>query len=218
MQQSILHFPEIELSARDGHKMRGYFAHLFGEDSDLWHNHQPDGKVIYRYPLIQYKVVKHAPMIIGLKEGAQLLIQRFLNIQQLEIDGQIIAVHQKNLQGRVANPGVGDSLYDYTFLTPWMALNQKNYKQYNELPETARKNYLEKILQNNILAFFKGIDHFENNRIIVKLRQLKSVSIQFKNEPMFGFLGTFTTNTTLPDYIGLGKSVARGFGTILKEP
>jgi hypothetical protein len=31
---------------------------------------------------------------------------------------------------------------------------------------------------------------------------------------MKGFKGTFAVNFELPDYIGLGKSVSRGFGTI----
>jgi hypothetical protein len=31
---------------------------------------------------------------------------------------------------------------------------------------------------------------------------------------MTGFKGMFAVNFELPDYIGLGKSVSRGFGTI----
>ena len=33
---------------------------------------------------------------------------------------------------------------------------------------------------------------------------------------VIGFLGTFQVNFDFPDYIGLGKSVSRGFGTIKK--
>ena len=33
---------------------------------------------------------------------------------------------------------------------------------------------------------------------------------------MIGFFGTFQVNFNLPDYIGLGKSISRGFGTIKK--
>ncbi|MDZ7899258.1 MAG: CRISPR-associated endonuclease Cas6 [Arcicella sp.] len=33
---------------------------------------------------------------------------------------------------------------------------------------------------------------------------------------MMAFGGTFMTNALLPDYIGLGKSVSRGFGSIVK--
>lgn len=217
MHQSILHFPNIQLQARDGHKLRGYFAQLFGRDSDLWHNHQSDGKVIYRYPLIQYKVIAGAPMLVGIEAGAQLLIQRFLNIDQMEINGQQIQVQEKNLQSHDLAVGVQKSLFDYRFVHPWIALNQKNFPQYNVLPVPERKNYLEKILQNNILAFYKGIQHFETQRIMVKIHRFTTTPVQFKNEKMLGVYGQFTSNALVPDYIGLGKSVSRGFGTIIKN-
>jgi hypothetical protein len=37
---------------------------------------------------------------------------------------------------------------------------------------------------------------------------------QFKNNAMLAFEAEFTTNSLLPDKIGLGKQTARGFGTI----
>jgi hypothetical protein len=33
---------------------------------------------------------------------------------------------------------------------------------------------------------------------------------------MLGFLGTFSVNFEIPDYWGIGKSVSRGFGTVMK--
>ncbi|MGQ9534929.1 MAG: CRISPR-associated endonuclease Cas6 [bacterium] len=33
---------------------------------------------------------------------------------------------------------------------------------------------------------------------------------------MLAFLGTFSVNFEIPDYWGIGKSVSRGFGTIIK--
>ena len=40
------------------------------------------------------------------------------------------------------------------------------------------------------------------------------VLTQFKNQPMLGFQGEFVANVLLPDGVGLGKSVARGFGAV----
>jgi len=39
----------------------------------------------------------------------------------------------------------------------------------------------------------------------------------FKNQEMLTFQGKFVTNAVLPDYVGLGKSVSRGFGTIVRK-
>jgi len=39
---------------------------------------------------------------------------------------------------------------------------------------------------------------------------------KLKGTPMLGFLGTFSVNFEIPDYWGIGKSVSRGFGTVMK--
>lgn len=216
MHQTTLHFPQIRLQRRDAHKLRGYFARTFGQDSDLWHNHQEDGRFIYRYPLIQYKVVDGAPMLIGIQKGAQLLIQRFLAIKELDINGRKIPVDQKNLNSREVEAGIQDQLFSYEFVNPWMALSQNNYRRFRDLVENERKKELERILIGNMLSFLKAIDVIVSERIMVTFPQVKEIPIQFKNTTMSGFGGVFSTNILLPDHIGLGKSAARGFGTIVK--
>jgi CRISPR/Cas system CSM-associated protein Csm3 (group 7 of RAMP superfamily) len=44
--------------------------------------------------------------------------------------------------------------------------------------------------------------------------QTKEKITKFKNKTMMAFEGSFTSNARLPDLIGLGKSTARGYGTI----
>ena len=76
-----IQFPEIALATRDAHKLRGYFGRLFEEHSPLLHNHLEGGKLRYAYPLVQYKVLDQIPTLIGLEEGARLLIELFLKIK-----------------------------------------------------------------------------------------------------------------------------------------
>jgi len=52
--------------------------------------------------------------------------------------------------------------------------------------------------------------------IKANINRLEEVQMFLKGIVMLGFLGTFSVNFNLPDYIGLGKSVSRGFGTIKK--
>jgi len=35
--------------------------------------------------------------------------------------------------------------------------------------------------------------------------------------PLLGFLGTFSVNFEIPNYWGIGKSVSRGFGRVVKK-
>ena len=55
----------------DGAKLRGFFATSFNEYAPL-HQHNTD-KLIYRYPLIQYKMINGNPLVLGIDEGAEVL-------------------------------------------------------------------------------------------------------------------------------------------------
>ena len=45
---------------------------------------------------------------------------------------------------------------------------------------------------------------------------LQEKSTQFKGQTMLAFKGEFVINADIPDGLGLGKSVSRGFGTVNK--
>lgn len=216
---STIRFPEIALATRDAHKLRGYFGNLFMDKSQLLHNHFNDGSLIFKYPLVQYKVIDNIPILLGLNEGAELLTSLFLQIRYLKIEGKDYLINYKNIENKKIDTGVKQDLFRYKFVTLWMGLNQKNYPAYKELK---KKNDLESInemfksiLKGNILSFFKSINYTELEKINV-LPELKEKKTQFKGIDMLAFEGGFTTNVKLPDLIGLGKSVSRGFGTVLK--
>lgn len=214
MHQTLIQFPEIKLERRDGHKLRGYFANLFGEESDHFHNHRPDGKSIFRYPLIQSKVIHECPTIMGIDEGSKLLNERILKIDHIKIDRVKFPIHQKNIQNKEMEVGVSTELYEYEFINPWMALNDKNFPLFMSYSNREEKTkLLQRILTTNMINFFSAIGYREEQHILVKT-DLTSLPVFFKNQEMIGFKGKFTTNVQLPDYIGFGKSVSRGFGVI----
>ena len=216
MQQTLLQFPEVKLLRRDGHKLRGYFANLFGQESDLFHNHDADGKSLYRYPRVQYKVVDQTPTLVGLAEGAQLLTERFLQIREIDIDGEKIPLHQKNMRSDRLEVGLSNGLLKYEFVTPWFPLNQDNHRIYEGAEDATQLDQLERILIRNILNVFSVDQYFADQQVMVHLSLQDPRFSRFKNQKILTFFGSFVTNAVLPDYIGLGKSVARGFGTIRK--
>jgi len=210
-------FPELRMHPSAGHKLRGYFGNLFRGHSALLHNHFADGSHIYRYPLVQYKVVDRTPMLLGVGEGAPLLVELFLQIKELELEGKAIPLHQKNIRSAKATVGVAEGeLFRYRFKTLWMALNQRNYAAHQRAEERERQRMLDRILVPNMLSFLKGIGYREEGRILAKA-STEGQATQFKDQKMLAFRGTFTTNMQLPDFIGLGKSVARGYGAIVRE-
>lgn len=208
---------DIPLQERDGHKLRGYIAELFKEESPLLHNHLESGNLRYGYPLIQYKVIDSVAHLIGLAEGARLLNDLFLRIDKLVIGETFFPVYSKNISFRSVEIGVCDTLQHYRFVTPWMALNQDNSRKYNAANSEKEKNaLLVKTITGNFLSMFKSLNYTAAERILAQASMFEKTA-QFKGNAMIVFEGHFVANVMLPDHIGLGKSTARGFGTIEKE-
>jgi len=213
---TTIRFPELKLHSSAGHKLRGYFGNLFRDHSPLLHNHMADGRSLYRYPLVQYKIIDKVPVLMGMNEGATLLTELFLKIKELNLEGKIYPLYSKNIESRKTPIGVtNDGLQEYRFQTLWFSFNERNYRIYQKASEVERKVLLQRILIGNILSFFGGVDYRENEKILVKLKT-QHHHTQFKNQKMQAFSGSFVTNVALPNDIGLGKSVARGYGAILK--
>ncbi len=212
---TTIRFPEIQLQTRDAHKLRGFFGDYFKKESPLLHNHYEDGSSKYRYPLVQYKVIEQVPVLMGFNEGADLLTTLFLKIKELDIAGVNYPVYSKNIAQQQSDIGVAEDLNSYLFQNYWMALNSENHKVYLKSNASEQVSMLNQILRNNILSFFKGVNIWVENKILVK-GYFKAKKSNFKDNKMVVFEGKFVSNVMLPEFAGLGKSVARGFGSVKK--
>ena len=198
----------------DTSKLRGFFACKFNSYL-LLHNHLGNNKFLYQYPRIQYKTVNHAKMILGLVEGVDVLQSIYNQYDQIVLDGHAYQIFGKEISLKMEDFGIASENIKYKFLTPWFALNEENYQRYKNYNYAERTDQLKSILIRNIMAIAKTFQYFVDSKIIVNTN-LKETSIKFKGKDVIGFLGTFRANFNLPNYIGLGKSVSRGFGTIKK--
>ena len=214
---TTIRFPDIRLQTRDAHKLRGYFGNLFRQHSPLLHNHYADGSFRHRYPLVQYKVLQGVPTLIALDEGAELLNTLFLSMKTLQISDATYEVSAKHITSQYVEAGYADMLHTYRFQTLWMGLNQENYRKYSQQNEPGQGAMLNKIVVGNILSFFKAMNVFlePQQRLMAKL-DVTPKPTQFKNQRMIAFAGSLIVNAVLPDGIGIGKAVSRGFGTIKK--
>lgn len=213
---SRIKLPEINLRTRDAHKLRGYFGDLFKEYSPLLHNHSENGDFRCKYPSMQYKVIGKTPILIGIGEGAELLPQLFLKIKEINTDGKTYPVQTKNIEVGEETAGFSHTLIEYRFETLWMALNQMNYRKYYLLKdEHEKQEMLNSIPVGHVLSFFRNmnIELGQNERLMATV-DVKEKSTNFKENEMVAFSGSFIVNALLPESMGLGKSAARGFGTI----
>lgn len=217
LQTTQISFPEISLKVRDAHKLRGFFGSYFKEHAPLLSNHFADGSLRYKYPQVQYKILNNIPTLVGVDEGGELLVELFLKIKEIVINEQPITVLSKHIDRRSYNIGIDGDLHRYRFETLWMALNQQNHKVFVKYTPEDQKDQLKSILIGHILGFLSamGVRLDPHERLMVQT-DLTEHTTQFKNQTMLAFKGEFVTNALLPDYIGIGKSSSRGFGTIRK--
>jgi len=209
-------FSDLDLKVRDTPKLRGAIATKFPGYS-LLHHHIEKNRLLYMYPKIQYKTINGPPMIIGIKEGIDVLKNVYSEMGELQLSFFESKVHSE-IEIKVIDQIFGESedLIEYRFATPWMALNQKNYELFVSGNTESKDKLLKSILIGNILSLSKSLAYKIENRIHAKLKLSKSKT-NFKNNPMITFYGNFIINFHIPDYLGLGKSVSRGFGTVLRE-
>lgn len=203
-----------DLNQRLASKFRGFVAGKYPE-WDMLHNHGSQG-TIYRYPQIQYKIVHGVPIIVAIEDGIPFLRVVANDLDCLNLEGNMYSIENKEIYESSEDVEVSDDMLLYDFITPWMALNQKNSPIYNKSDRVQKVKLLEKILIGNLLTLSKALNYKVEETLQVRV-YLEPCTIGFKNNLMNGFKGSFETNLILPDYLGVGKSVARGFGTIMKR-
>ena len=196
-------------------KLRGFFARRF-DSYLLLHHHLENNKLLYQYPRIQYKEIESKKMILGLAEGVDVLQNIYNQCDYIELGSSRYRIYEKEILIKEELFNITKEIHNtltYRFVTPWFALNEENYKRYKDYSYKERSIQLKSILIQNVLSMAKTFNYFVNEKIFVNI-DLKETKIEFKGKPIIGFLGNFGINFYLPDLIGLGKSVSRGFGTI----
>jgi len=210
----ILKLESNKIDRRDIPKIRGYLAERFPQYLEL-HNHIGKDKFLYKYPVIQYKAIDNIPCILAINEAAKIVTDIFYDIKEIDIKDKVLSVLEKGYYIKSVEYGCADEMIEYSFTSPWMALNQDNFPKYLNSNEEEKIAILKRVLIGNILSMSKDFDYRVEKPLNVLLK-LKPTSINYKNKSMTGFNGRFLTNFNIPDYLGIGKSVSRGFGTVCR--
>lgn len=193
---------------RDAEKLRGFMGDYF-RDEILYHNHIDKYSFNYQSSQIFYKVIEGDLAIVGVNNGATLILNSYDKIGKIKIGEEWLEV-EKEIEELDFDLKVEDKFYSYRFLTPWFALNQENYKRYKS--GEFNLNYQ---LRNNIIEFFKLSNVWADKKIEVET-ELEEIELVQKNTRIIGFIGSFKVNVNLPNYIGLGKRKSIGYGTVVK--
>jgi len=133
---------------------------------------------------------------------------------EIKLGDSVYTIIERGLALKEEEFGISTELIAYEFITPWIALSQTNYQRYLESKREQRRELLRRTLIGNILSASKGLDYVVLEEIKVAIGGLRRRKCELKGTSFIGFLGRFMVNFAIPDYMGLGKSVSRGFGTV----
>jgi hypothetical protein len=196
-----------------------------GRENDLLHNHlNPEynpnierGGFKYRYPLVQYRTHKGKAALVALNEGADALGNILSNRQwAIMLDGKPTPLRIADLQMREHTLAYTDTPQRYT-LQNWIALNQQNYREYQQIEELIdRAERLENLLAAQIITFARAMDWQIEERFAVTIQQFTSKTVDYHNNKLMAFDVVFDAPLHLPNGIGLGKATSHGFGVVYK--
>ena len=198
----------------DGAKLRGFFATSFNEYA-LLHQHTTD-KLIYRYPLIQYKMLDDGPLVLGINEGAEILKEIYDKFDEIKLGDSNYTIMERGVTLKSEEFGCTEAILSYRFASHWLALSQENYARYMGASLEDRKDLLRRILVGNLLSASKGLGYVAKEHIRLELGRMQDEICLLKGTKVTGFRGEFMTCFAIPDLMGLGKSVSRGYGTVTR--
>lgn len=206
-----------KISYREIPLFRGAIINAVGENvSELFHNHNGEG-FNYQYPMIQYKRIQGKAAIVCVDKGVE-EIEAFFNAKNYCLNigknrEEIFEIQSINPYRTLVQ--VWDEDFRY-YLRDWLPLNSENHKRYfgtESLLERIR--ILEHILVGNILSACKGLGITIDEEICCCISTIEAPrKILYKGMSMMSFSCGFSTNISLPDYIGLGKGASKGHGVI----
>jgi hypothetical protein len=154
-------------------------------------------------------------MLMGIAEGVAILRGLWPAIDVAQLGDEQLRVTDAEIDTRDTEIASTAEPLVYRFVTAWLALNPRNFRAYVDSFSTKfRRDELSRILVGNCLGLVRSLDLRFPERIDADGRQLTSIKVTLDGQGMIGFVGKFSVNLKLPGYIGLGKSVWRGFGAI----
>jgi Cas6b C-terminal domain/Cas6b N-terminal domain len=200
--------------------VRQYFVTNFPHP--FFHNHLPDGKSIYRSrgAPFQFKVINNEVYILALNEGVNFADSfQWPDFITMSL-GRSNVVVELELASKITKQArfLSSEMRCYRNISPYMALNQDKHKFYLSLSEEDKRKTVEKGITNHILTAAKWCGIKVTHRILTNLIQMKKgAPLKVKSTLSFiPFDVMFECNTEIPDYIGIGKFVSRGYGTVVQ--
>jgi hypothetical protein len=172
----------------------------------------------YSYPLIQCKRLNGKASIICIEEGTEHIGEFFSNLRNAShLNDKETSLELDTVNAYKVLVQTWKGAFTYS-IRKWHPFNKMNYEKFRQMNDKETEiAFLEELLIDNILFFAKGTGvRFEQKPTcsIINMEAKEPIKHESVNFAAFDLL--FKTNVSLPNYIGLGKGVSYGFGTVVR--
>ena len=168
----------------------------------------------FSYPRVQVKILNEQIYIIGIKEGVEPVLSIPDKIKELDFGNITFTINDFEKETLKQQFTLSGSVVKYNFLTSWAALNYVTGKKYRSISFKKKISYLNKLLGINLMFLAKEMGVPIDKGIYTKLEIPNLHPKSIDDNKWKSFKGDFKTNIILPNYIGLGNGITRGYGTI----
>ena len=169
----------------------------------------------FLYPRVQVKILNEQIYLIGIGEGVDPIKLIISNLESLDFGNITFKISETEIEEYEDHFQPLDKEIRYQFVTPWIALNQTTGNRYRTLKNEDRHSYLNNLLGQNIVFMAREMGLELEKNIFTKL-SLPSLFPKSVDENNWGaFDAEFSTNFLLPNYLGIGNGITRGYGTVL---
>ena len=175
-----------------------------------------DGKLRskYLYPRVQVKILNEQIYIVGINEGVDPVLSLIDNLKFFNFGDITIKIEKTDIEQNKDPVLLVDKLLRYKFVTPWVALNAGSSRKFKGIEENDKILFLNKLLGQNLLFLSKELGLDKDSKIYTKV-EVDNIDPHIHEENGWrSFKGEFRTNFMLPNFIGFGNGITRGFGAI----
>ncbi len=195
------------------YQVKGVFMRHFPDDSII---PMLDGsyREQFLYPRVQVKILNEQIYVVGIGEGVEPVLSLAEKLEFLDFGNITFQVHDTDVEAHNNRFHPVEKLIRYRFVTPWVALNQTTGSRFRFLNNVDRVNFLNRLLGQNIVFMAREMGMELEENIFTKI-SLTSLFPRPVDENNWGaFDGEFRANFILPNYLGIGNGITRGYGTI----
>ncbi|MCK6509470.1 hypothetical protein L6R29_05815 [Myxococcota bacterium] len=190
--------------------LRGAVCRWYPEEG-LLHQHE-EGRTAYRYPQVQFRWRDGRGWIIGVGEGAHLVLRLQLLRRLLVLGEYVRRVEQVDIETRLVRLEESEWEERYRLWSPLLLFNQERYRDYLGMDEEGQQHERDRLLRSQMLMMLKGLGVWIDWELGARLQVEREVYVTHKGVKMLGFMGEVQTNLKMPSHLAAGRSISHGFG------